>query len=124
FRLATADEISRLINQAFNKQCDLDPIPMSLLKQCCRSSQTLSICLFPPDNFHLSSNRLLSLLCSRNQALTENHYLTTGQSQIFPLSQNSLNESSKTVFMNTCRITPCSILSNLLTQSFIPLNLP
>ena len=35
FRLATADEISRLINQAPNKQCNLDPILMSLLKQCC-----------------------------------------------------------------------------------------
>src|SRR5208282_4119120 len=38
-----------------------------------RSSQTLSICLFPLVNFHLSSNRLLSLLLSRNQVLTENH---------------------------------------------------
>ena len=35
FRLATVDEISVLINQAPNKQCNLDPIPMSLLKQCC-----------------------------------------------------------------------------------------
>ena len=35
FRLATVDDISRLINQAPNKQCNLDPIPMSLLKQCC-----------------------------------------------------------------------------------------
>src|SRR5208282_4788591 len=37
FRLATADEISRLINQAPSKQCNLDPIPMSLLKQCCHT---------------------------------------------------------------------------------------
>src|SRR5208282_126743 len=35
FRLATTDEISRLINQAPNKQCNLDPISTSLLKQCC-----------------------------------------------------------------------------------------
>src|SRR5208282_488402 len=85
---------------------------------------TLSICLCPLENFHLRSNRLLSLLCSRNQALTENHYLTTGQSLIFPSFQNLLSVSSRTAFMNTCRITPCSIFSNLPTQSFIPLNLP
>src|SRR5271157_6085549 len=90
-----------------------------------RSSPTLSICLFQLENFHLRSNRLLSLLCSRNQALTEEiHYLTTGQSLIFPLFQNLLSVSSRTAFMNTCRITPCSIFSNLSTQSFIPLNLP
>jgi hypothetical protein len=89
-----------------------------------RLSQTLSICLFPLVNFHLSSNRLLSLLWSRNQALTENHYLTTGQSLIFPFSQNLPSLLSGTAFMNNCHITPCSIFSNMPTQSLIPLNLP
>ena len=88
-----------------------------------RSTQTLSICLFPLENFQLSSNGLLSLLCSRNQVFTENHYLTTGQSLIFSLSQNSLSLSPRTALMNTCRPTPCSIFSNLATQSFISLNL-
>jgi len=35
FRPASIDEVIKLICQAPNKQCDMDPIPMSLLKQCC-----------------------------------------------------------------------------------------
>jgi len=34
FRPATVTEITRLIHSSENKQCDLDPIPTSLLKQC------------------------------------------------------------------------------------------
>jgi exonuclease III len=34
FQPATIDEITRLINSSPNKQCDLDPIPTSLLKDC------------------------------------------------------------------------------------------
>jgi len=34
FRPATEEEIIKLIKQAPDKQCDLDPIPTSLLKQC------------------------------------------------------------------------------------------
>ena len=34
FQPATVDEITRLINSSQNKQCDLDPIPTSLLKEC------------------------------------------------------------------------------------------
>src|SRR5664279_3754501 len=33
FRLVTNDEILKLINQSQDKQCDLDPIPTSLLKR-------------------------------------------------------------------------------------------
>ena len=35
FRHVSKDEVIKLIRQAPNKQCALDPIPMSLLKQCC-----------------------------------------------------------------------------------------
>ncbi len=35
FRPASVEEVIRLIRQAPNKQCPLDPIPMALLKQCC-----------------------------------------------------------------------------------------
>ena len=35
FRPASKEEVIKLIRQAPNKQCALDPIPMSLLKQCC-----------------------------------------------------------------------------------------
>jgi len=34
FNPATEDEIIKLIHQSPNKQCDLDPIPTSILKQC------------------------------------------------------------------------------------------
>jgi endonuclease/exonuclease/phosphatase family metal-dependent hydrolase len=34
FRAATTDEVSSLITSAPNKQCELDPIPTSLLKSC------------------------------------------------------------------------------------------
>jgi len=34
FHRATPDEVNKLIMQAPNKQCSLDPIPMSLLKHC------------------------------------------------------------------------------------------
>ena len=34
FHPATGDEITKIIKSASNKQCELDPIPTSLLKQC------------------------------------------------------------------------------------------
>lgn len=35
FRSLTQDEVRKLINNAPNKSCDLDPIPTSLIKECC-----------------------------------------------------------------------------------------
>jgi hypothetical protein len=70
---------------------------MSLFKQCCH---ILAPVITNIVNLSLSTGEFpsqlkQSLLCSINQALTENHYLTTGQSIIFPLSQNSLSVSSR-----------------------------
>ena len=100
---------------------------MSLLKQCCH---ILAPAITNIVNLSLSTGEFPSqfkqaivTLLIKKPSLEENHSLTTGQSLIFPFSQNSLSVSSRTAFTNTCRITPCSIFSNLPTQSFIPLNL-
>src|SRR5208282_651649 len=106
FRFATADEISRLINQAPNKQCNLDPIPMSLLKQCCR---ILAPVITNIVNLSLSTGEfpsqfkqaIVTPLIKKPSLDKESLSVTTGQSRIFPLSQNLLSVSSRTAFMNT-----------------------
>jgi hypothetical protein len=41
YRNVTEDEVHKLITQSKNKQCDLDPLPTSLLKECLEDSLPL-----------------------------------------------------------------------------------
>ena len=69
FRAVTNDEICRLIQSAPDKQCEIDPIPTSLLKNASISwllqSRTLSVCLWILAIFHL-------LLSSQSLAYSSN----------------------------------------------------
>ena len=87
FKLASESEISKILFNCPNKQCDSDPIPTWLLKNALHSwfllSLTLLICHSVLVTSTTLSKNLLYHLSSRNLPWTKMNSLTTAQ---FPTS--------------------------------------
>src|SRR6218665_2377383 len=101
FEPATEAEIITLIHASQNKQCDLNPIPTSLLKECAdllvpTITKIINLSLltgtFPINSKIQSLNQF-----SKSHPLTRNSSQTTVQSRIYLSYPNCRNESPSLV---------------------------
>ena len=130
FTSVTIDEVSKLFSQSPDTNCDLDPIPISLLKQC---SSVLLPTITKIIHLYLHLYLLVSFLINLRAVLfilTLKSLTSTNKiSQIivpfltYLSCLNSLKELLNFVSLITCLITVCSILSSLLTSNVILLRL-
>ena len=126
FAPVTMDEISKLLSDSPETNCDLDPIPTSLLKQC--SSVLLPTitnisCLSQLAFSRISSRIVQFILISRSLVLMRKILQTIVPYLISLIYLNSLKELSKPVSLNIYLITISSTHSSQPTSKVIPLKL-
>ena len=126
FRPVDISEITKIVMHSPSKQCELDPIPTSLLKLCISvlapTITTIVNLSLSTGTFPSSFKQSIVSPLLKNQPWTKTIFLTTGQYLTFPSCPNLQNGLLKTAYPNIWANTLFSTLFSLHTLSFALLN--